>query len=166
MSLLEELRGRLCGRVAVVGVGNPLRADDGAGCLVVERLAADHPGLLVFRAEEVPESILGPVVAARPDTVVVIDAVDLGEEPGAVALLEAGQLVGYIPTTHRMPLGLFMAFVRREARVRESFVLAIQPGRLGLGPMSPELERSANLLASLLVEATAGGSGEEAVSCP
>lgn len=164
MSLLEALRGRLCGRVAVVGVGNPLCADDGVGCRVAELLAG-HPGVLVFRADEVPESILGPVVGARPDTLVVVDAVDLGEEPGAVALLEAGQLTGYIPTTHRMPIGLFMSFVQREAGVRETFLLAIQPRRVGLGPMSPEIERSASLLAGLLVEAIVGGSGVEAVPC-
>lgn len=151
MSLPEQLRERLTGKLAVVGVGNSLRGDDAAGCRVAQRLRPTAQAS-VFVAGDVPESVLFQVVAARPDTVVFIDAADLGAAPGAVALLEQDQLTGYCPTTHRVPLRLLMDILRREARA-DVFLLAIQPGRIDLGsPISSRVEASVALLAEALQE--------------
>lgn len=149
MSLHEQLRARLAGRVVVVGVGNPLRSDDAAGCRVAQRLRPRAPGR-VFIAGEVPENVLFQVIAEKPDTVVFVDAVDLGSEPGAVALLESDQLSGYCPTTHRVPLRLLMEILRRETGA-DVFLLAIQPDGVELGsPVSGRVAAAADLLAAAL----------------
>jgi hydrogenase 3 maturation protease len=151
MSLREELARRLSGRVVVVGVGNPLRGDDAAGCLVALRLQG-MPGVRVVEAEEVPESFVGDIAAAMPDVVALVDAVDLGAEPGAVAMLEREQVATYAPTTHRMPLSLVMEVVQRRTGA-DVFLIAVQPLTLAFGAkVSPEVSATVEVLAAVLSE--------------
>lgn len=149
MTLADELAARLSGNVVVVGVGNPLRGDDAAGCLVARRLHGT-PGVRVIEAEEVPESFVGDIAAAGPDAVALVDAVDLGREPGAVAVLEKEQVAKYAPTTHRMPLSLVMEVAHRRTGA-DVFLIAVQPSRLTFGAaVSPEVSESVELVAALL----------------
>lgn len=149
MSLAKELADRLRGSVAVIGIGNPLRGDDAAGCEVAQRLQGRSTALVV-NAEEIPESHLVRIATARPDTVLFVDAVDLGAVPGSVAVLEAKQMVGYCPSTHRVPLGLLMECLRRDTGA-DVFLIAVQPGQIGFGePMSHEVTASITLLVETL----------------
>jgi hydrogenase 3 maturation protease len=149
VTLQHELADRLSGPVVVVGIGNPLRGDDAAGCLLARRLRG-APGVSVIEAEEVPESFLGDIAAAAPGTVVLADAVDLGAEPGAVAVLERQQVAAYVPTTHRLPLSLVMDVVQRRTGANV-FLIAIQPVDLAFGAaLCPEVAASVDLVAALL----------------
>jgi hydrogenase 3 maturation protease len=151
VTLAHELAARLSGNVVVVGVGNPLRGDDAAGCLVARRLHGT-PGVRVIEAEEVPESFVGDIAAAVPDAVAMVDAVDLGREPGAVALLEQEQVAAYAPTTHRMPLSLVMEVAHRRTGA-DVFLIAIQPSRVDFGTLTtPEVSDSVERLAGMLGE--------------
>jgi hydrogenase 3 maturation protease len=149
MSLAKELTDRLDGVVVVVGIGNPLRGDDAAGCELARRLQ-DRSGALVIDAEEIPEAYLFRIVKAHPDTVLLVDAVDLGAAPGSLALIEAEQLAGYCPSTHRVPLRLLMECLRRVSAA-DVFLVAVQPGRIGLAePMSAEVVAGITHLAETL----------------
>jgi hydrogenase 3 maturation protease len=164
MSLARELADRLNGSVVVVGIGNPLRGDDAVGCELARRLQ-DRSRARVINAEEIPESYLFEIARVRPDTVLLVDAVDIGAAPGSAAVIEADQLAGYCPSTHRVPLGLLMECLRRESAA-DVFLLAVQPKRIGLAePMSPEVEASSARLAQLLEDllpADAAGLGSAA----
>jgi hydrogenase 3 maturation protease len=149
MTLADELAARLSGRVVVVGVGNPLRGDDAAGCLVARRLHGAE-GARVIEAEEVPESFVGDIAAAAPDVVVLVDAVDLGALPGTVAVLETDEVAAYAPTTHRLPLSLVMDVVQRRTGAGV-FLIAVQPSHLKLGAeVCAEVSVSVELLAGVL----------------
>lgn len=173
MSLGSALRARLGRSVVVMGIGNPERADDGAGLLVARLIAdaAPHappsgapaaatdvvpPGgrrVTVLLAEEVPESWLGPASAARPDTVLLVDATDMGATPGSAALLDPEDLRGGAAFTHRTPLALLSTFLRRETGA-DVLLLAIQPRSVEWGgPMSREVEESARHLGDILASA-------------
>jgi len=148
MSLTEQLRSRLRGKVVVVGVGNSLRGDDGAGSEVALRLL--DGGVEAIDASEVPENVVGLVAAASPDTVVLVDAVDMGAEPGAVALIERGRSREYLATTHRAPLDLVMTYLSHETGA-DVFLLGIQPQhvRFGIG-LSGEVAAGVTSLVALL----------------
>lgn len=153
MTFPDELAARLAGNVVVVGVGNPLRGDDAAGCLLARRLQG-HCAARVIEAEEVPESFTGDIAAAVPDTVVLVDAVDLGAQPGAVAVIEREQVARYAPTTHRLPLSLVMDVVQRRTGA-DVLLIAVQPARADFGAamtaeVSDTVERLAGILAALL----------------
>jgi len=149
VSLEGALRERLRGRVTVVGIGNPLRADDAVGGLVAGRLRPG-PGLHVIDAEEVPESHLGPVTATRPDTILLVDAVDLGAPAGSLALVGPGDLDRFTPTSHRVPLEVLARWLAAETGARV-FLLAVQPARTGVGEaVSAEVAAAALLAADIL----------------
>jgi hydrogenase 3 maturation protease len=168
-SLVEDLRTRLGDRGVVMGIGNPDRGDDGVGLRVAERLAGLLPAgalpdgrrLTVLLAGDVPESWLGPAAAARPDSVLLVDAADLGSAPGSAALLEPEDLAGGAAFTHRTPLSLLSTFLRRETGA-DVLLLAVQPRSVEWSDrMSPEVEEAARHLGDILASAL----HREAIAC-
>jgi len=149
MDLQQHLATAIQGNVVVMGIGNPCRGDDAAGSMVAQQIS-DAPGVRVIDAQDVPESYFRQVVSEGPDTVVLIDAVDLGSAPGSVALLDKDQVAGYWPSTHRMPLSLLMDYLERETHAR-IFLIAIQPRHTAfLQPMSGEVHASVASIAGVL----------------
>jgi hydrogenase maturation protease HycI len=149
MNLQEELALRIQGNVVIMGIGNPCRGDDAAGSLVA-RQVSDIPGARVIDAQDVPEDYLCLVVRQRPDTVVLIDSVDLDSAPGSIALLDKDQMAGYWPSTHRAPMCLLMDYLQRETHAR-IFLIGIQPRRTDfLEPMSEEVSSSVVRIADVL----------------
>jgi hydrogenase 3 maturation protease len=149
MNLQEQLAARIQGKVAIMGIGNPCRGDDGAGSFAARKIsqAAD---VLVIDAQDVPEDHLCLVMNQQPDTVLLIDAVDMDSPPGSVALLEKDQVAGYWPSTHRMPLSLLMDCLARET-CASVFMIAIQPRRTAfLQPMSEEVSSAVAGVSDLL----------------
>ena len=176
--LLTALRALLRGRVVIMGIGNPLRGDDAVGSVVAGALRArlqatsppaDSGRVTVLDAEEIPESWLGPAVAARPDVILLVDAVALGASPGAAALLSAHELGGQALFTHRTPLRPLTEYLARETGA-EVALLGIQPGELGWGEgLSPAVSAAAGdlvlLLSEVLADARAAASAPEAIAC-
>ena len=149
MSLERALSSALTGRVALVGIGNRLRGDDGVGSALAGRLA-DAGVPRVFDGQELPEDMVARVAATSPDTVLLVDAVDLGAEPGSVALIDGDQTMSYLPTTHRIPSELLMQVLERATGAR-CLLLGVQPAGTGFGrAMSPEVTASLETLAELL----------------
>jgi len=149
MDLTEQLASTIQGNVVVMGVGNPCRGDDAAGSLLAQ-LITDIPGIRVIDAQEVPENYVRQVVGERPDTVVLVDSVDLKSASGSVALLDKDQVAGYLPSTHRMPMSLLMDYLERETHAR-IFLIAIQPRHTAfMQPMSGEVHASVTSIAGVL----------------
>jgi len=108
-----DLDGLAAGTVVVVGIGNTLRADDGAGSLVAERLRERNPDV-VFDAAQAPENYLAPIRRAAPDAVVLVDASDFGGTPGEVRTATADEIEGLMLGTHAAPLSMFMKMIVHE----------------------------------------------------
>lgn len=158
-----KLAERLHGRVTVMGIGNPLRGDDGVGCLIAGRLAdacrrgtlKRQSGLTVLDVEEVPENYLGMVAETHPDVVLLLDAADLGASPGASALVEGAALVDAGSLTHRTSIAI-TASVLRQMTGAEVLLLAVQPASLAWGTaLSPSVASAADSVSALLQEALA-----------
>ena len=163
MGLQEQLATGIQGNVVVMGIGNPCRGDDAAGSLVAQQIS-EAPGVRVIDAQDVPENYLRQVVNQRPDTIVLIDSVDLDSAPGSIALLDKYQVAGYWPSTHRVPFGLLMDYLERETHAR-IFLIGIQPHQTGfLEAMSGEVYSSvaaiAEVLNGVLESARAGSTGQ------
>jgi hydrogenase maturation protease HycI len=125
----------------------------------------DVPDVRVIDAQEVPENYVQQVVDERPDTVVLIDSVDLDSSPGSVALLDKDQVAGYMPSTHRMPLTLLMDYLERETHAR-IFLIAIQPRHTAfMQPMSGEVHASVVSIAGVLDDVFADARRRRALEC-
>ena len=149
--LRDELRERLKGTVMVVGIGNTLRGDDAFGPRMIELLQGKvSAGLL--DVGEVPESYLGRLLEQKARTILVLDAADMGEAAGTVAILETDDLAGYNISTHQMPLEFFFGYLQEKSHA-DIFALGVQPKQISLGSeMSPEVESTAGILSEVLIE--------------
>lgn len=141
----DELRKRLRvsagARVVILGVGNVLKGDDGVGPLVCEALAG-KVAARVMDAGTVPENYLRPIIEARPQFLLVVDAVDFGGTPGAVGLFAPDQINDAAFSTHALSLRLFIDVLRTDVDV-EVLVLGVQPVGTQLGrPVSAPVQES------------------------
>ncbi len=156
MNFEEQLTTGLEGVVVVMGIGNPLRGDDAAGSLAARRIDA-LPGVCVIDAQDVPEEFLVRVVDEHPDTVVLIDSVDMDATPGSVAFLDRDQIAAYCPSTHRMPISTLMGILEQETHARV-IGIGIQPAHAELlKPLSGAVAASVDHVADMLNSALARG---------
>ena len=123
---LAKLKNRLQGKVSIVGIGNRLRGDDGVGPEIINRLNNPLPHLLLFDVGEAPENYLGKIVKQKPDTIVLIDAVDLGAPPGTIKIIEKDDIRDESLSTHNVSLNLVGKYLQKETSA-DVFLLGIQP---------------------------------------
>ena len=137
-TVLEKLSKRLTGTVVIVGVGNPLRGDDGVGPLFISRLEGKTKYHLLD-CGETPEHYLRDITAKQPDVLMLVDAARLGSPPGSVEILEPGDIGVTGLSTHNMSLGLFIKYIKQECDT-DVFMLAFQPATREFGAeMSKEV---------------------------
>jgi hydrogenase 3 maturation protease len=120
-------------RVALIGVGNRGRMDDGVGSFVAESIAREIKGenLLVIDAEKSPENFIGKLLDFKPGVVVFVDAVHFDAEPGTIMFteLQGDELVGVnTVSTHRISIRMLSNMLRKELRAR-IFLVGVQPGK-------------------------------------
>lgn len=134
--------------ITVLGVGNVLRADDGAGSRVVEALEGALPAGIELTDGGTLSFGLLDAVAGRHG-LVVVDAAQLDAPPGTVRVLQGEEMDRFVSrpgsvTVHEVSIAelLDMARLTGELPERRAMV-AIQPGALDWGTASSEAVRAA-----------------------
>jgi hydrogenase 3 maturation protease len=125
----DAFRERIAGahRIAVVGVGDELSPVDRLGMVAAREVGNRHlPGVKVFLAGTVPESITGIIRRYKPDHVVVIDSADMGDLPGSVRVVKPKETKATLVASHVLPLSVVMDFIRCDMGA-EVTLLGIQP---------------------------------------
>lgn len=160
--LTDSLRPLLRGRVCIVGVGNRQRGDDGAGPRVIDQRNSAARGVWLD-AGAAPENFLEPIARTKPDTVLIVDAVDFGGFPGECRLLDATTMDSLALSTHAGSLSVLGDYL--SARTGAGiWVLAIQPERIDMREgLSRAVERSVLELTAMLSRLLAPG---KLVTCP
>jgi hydrogenase maturation protease len=139
-------------KILVMGVGNTLLQDDGIGVHVTEWLRAAgaaepgsiDPALTFIDGGTIGLSLLPALEDA--DAVIVVDASELGERPGALRVFRGreidAQLSGKRRTVHEVALAdLFAAAAIRGRSPARRALIAIQPGCTEWGlKLSPVVE--------------------------
>ena len=150
--MIESLSKKLTGKVMILGVGNPLRGDDGAGPYLIDQLKG-HVNATLLNCEDVPENFIGKIAENKPDSVLIIEAVDLGINAGAVAILEEDNLRDASWSTHHTSLRLFINSVKTITG-GNVLVLGIQPKSTEFGSkISDEVRETLALLQDTLSRA-------------
>jgi hydrogenase 3 maturation protease len=120
--------------VAVLAVGSELLGDDAVG-LVVGGLLAElgSPRLRVFMGATAPENCTGPIRRFSPTHLLLVDAADMGAEPGGIGLLDPERLGGVAFTTHSLPLTVVVDYLVKSLPGCRVVVVGIQPESLVFG---------------------------------
>ncbi len=150
---LQNLAARLEGRrFGVVGVGNFLKGDDGAGPALVALLAGRGAAFPIVDASEVPENYGGWVVKQGLDAVVFVDAVDFGGAPGEWRLIPVAELMHSASSTHRLSLHFLIRYLTEQWK-GDAILAGVQPKSMKLGEeLSPEVVAGIGELAEALLE--------------
>ena len=142
-------------RVAVVGVGVELCGDDAAGVALAQTLrrrSCDGDTLLVIDAGPALENTGGLLRRFGPDLVLVVDAAQMDEPPGAVRWLRWQDTAGLSASTHTLPIHMFAAYLTQELGC-EVALLGIQPAQNAFDtPLSPQVARAVEATADALIE--------------
>lgn len=143
LSLLVSRAALVPPRVAVVGIGQTLRGDDGAGSAIARRLRARLQGVsavLVLDGGPAPENQTGPLRRHRPALVILVDAAQMGAAPGTLRWLAWEETHGMTSSTHTLPPH-FLARYLMTLLGCQVVLLGLQPADTTLGaPFSPAVE--------------------------
>ena len=180
LPLKQQLRVILenAARIAVIGIGSELRADDAVGLLVLNNLRSKISAIKkrriackLFNGGTAPENLTGEIRRFKPDYLIMIDAVEMGKKPGACALIDLEKVVISAFLTHKLPIKLMFDYLSAEMKLKTVFI-GVQPKILDFDmPVSKAVVRAARSLAGLLMWAlNASGqdplfSGGKRISC-
>jgi hydrogenase maturation protease len=127
----------IAARIAVLGLGNLMRADDAVGMLAVQAMRADPrlpaPTLLIDGGT-LGLDLLHPLDGVTH--LLALDAIEAGEAPGTV-LRYAGDAIAEMPVTKSVHLLGFSDLIGAMRLIgtapREIVVLGVQPAVIGWG---------------------------------
>ena len=144
---LNQLKGS---KTIIVGIGNTLRADDGAGSLVCERLANANISAEVIDAATVPENYIQKIIKKSPENLLIIDAIDFAAEPGMVKLFKSCQLNSMVISTHMLSPRIFVDMIQKSIKVNV-YIIGIQPARIETGgPVSEQITQAVTKVSEIL----------------
>jgi hydrogenase 3 maturation protease len=139
LRVLKQLKSKSAvpPRIAILGVGNQFRADDAAGVLIVRALsnrecARDTEHLLIIEAGHAPENTTGELRKFDPDLVLIIDAAEMGQQPGTIQWIPEEAIDGMSASTHSLPLSMLARYLTLDLNCTVT-LLGIQPGSNEVG---------------------------------
>lgn len=143
-------------KIAILGIGNDLRTDDGFGLFVVNHLKIESSDLLVKNVGSVPEAFARNLAEFGAKRVILIDAADMQKPPGHIELVTKDRIGGIAISTHSMPLSFLMTYLEQETGGK-TILLGVQPMNIQFGEgLTPEIKAVAveiiNTLEHLLKE--------------
>lgn len=141
-SRIEEfLSGLRKRRVLFAGLGNPLRSDDTAGLLIIDRIP-EFPlseNWTAVKCYQAPENYLDVLSRGEHDVIVFIDTVQGIEKD--YRIYEKEEIRDFSFSTHSFGLASIISFLNRKRRF-EIYLVGLKPTVLSLGTtLSPEMER-------------------------
>lgn len=128
-------------------VGNSMMGDDGAGPLLAEMCAAHPQGQWqVFDGGTAPENDVVAIRELRPNRLLIVDATDMGLNPGEIRIVDPDDIAGmFMMTTHNMPLNYLIDQLKED--VDEVIFLGIQPDIVGFYyPMTPKIKEAVEVV--------------------
>jgi len=120
-----------------------MMGDDGAGPLLAEMCATRQPGAWrVIDGGSAPENDVVAIRELRPDRLLIVDATDMGLNPGEIRLIDPDDIAElFMMTTHNMPLNYLVDQLKED--VGEVIFLGIQPDIVGFCyPMTPPVKEA------------------------
>lgn len=138
----KELKDFIAGakKIAVLGIGNDLKTDDGLGLIIVDNLHIDDPRILIENVGSVPEGFTRALAAFGAERVIMVDAADMLKPPGHVELITKDRIGGIAISTHRMPLSFLMMYLEQETGGK-AILIGIQPKSIQFGEgLTPEIQ--------------------------
>lgn len=145
-------------KTLILGVGNLLLSDEGAGLHVLERLAATYS--LPEEVQTLDGGTLGLDLLyylEGVENLVIVDTVKMGKEPGALLRLEGDEVPTFLSlkiSPHQIGIpDMLLAAKLRDLYPRHVVLWGVQPGLLDVGlDLSPPVAARVDELVEKVVD--------------
>ncbi len=144
----------------VLGIGNILKGDDGIGIYIAEKLnkyfkeakfTEAKSEVIVIDCGTTPENYTSVIRKHNPDTLILVDAADMGLSPGSYRIIPPERIEVMHFSTHIMPLSVFISYVSEFCG--EVVLIGIQPDKMEVGTvLSSKVQRSGDVVAKFIIE--------------
>lgn len=147
---LEGLKGRVKGRVVILGIGNELRGDDGFGAYLAEELKGKIDAA-VFNCGTALENYYNPVVKAKPDAIILLDIVAFEGPYGEIAVFEKDDILKVGLSTHNISPKVFIELLEQSVKA-DIIMIGVRPRTTAFGAdISDEVREAADLLKDFFI---------------
>ena len=150
----------------ILGIGNTLNSDDGIGVYVARRIArylkklksgaapiegnAKEKELIPIDCGTVPENYTSVIRRHNPDRLILVDAADMGMDPGLYKIVPSERIGVLHFSTHDVPLSVFISYLKEFCG--EVVLIGIQPKKVDFGMrLSSAVRRSGQCVAELII---------------
>jgi len=113
--------------ILFVGIGNVLRQDDGVG-VHISRQIRESRFISALTVEVSIENYIGKINSINPDILVLVDCMDLGQQPGFFRMVGLENIIDHTFNTHNISLNRLGEFFPMPVRI-----LGIQPHNITFG---------------------------------
>ena len=124
---------------AIISVGNPLKADDNIGNIILDKIKKDYKNkdYHFFKGGMNPENFIEPLKKINPDEIFFIDVAIFDGEIGDVKLFKLEDIIDMNISTHYFPISIFKKYFPKTRLV----LIGIKPKIVNFGQdLSPELK--------------------------
>jgi hydrogenase 3 maturation protease len=138
-------------KIAILGIGNDLKADDGIGPYIIDQLQdRNPPHIELINASTVPENYISHLIDTNPHLILLVDAALMQADPGTIKLIDKDTIGGIAFSSHQLPLTFFIEYL--ESTITTTIlILGIQPFTDEFThPLSEPVQNAANEIITTL----------------
>jgi len=130
-----------------------MRGDDAVGVEIVKLLKGRVPrNVKLLECQTVPENFMREIRWFNPTHVLIIDAAQLGAEPGEARLVAPDEILGMALSTHQIPLSILAEVIENIVNAKV-MILGVQPKSIEFREeLTPELQEASERIANILVD--------------
>jgi hydrogenase 3 maturation protease len=134
----------------VMCIGNREGGDDSVGPYIADRLGSVNlESMKVIDAGTVPENYTSVVKRENPKILLIIDAVEMGLEPGEIRVVPKEKIGVMTISTHGIPISVLIGYL--EKYVKDIIFIGIQP-KVMSGKLTSVVKESGDRLVRILKE--------------
>ncbi len=131
----------------LMGIGNEMKGDDGIGNFIARKFSA--PRWESIPCETVPENFTSVIKKEKPELLVIVDATEMGLDPGEIKRIPKEKLNSEMVGTHGMPLKHMVSYLEESAG--KVIFIGIQPGDMVIGnEMSDAVAKAGKIVMKIL----------------
>lgn len=129
----------------VMCIGNREGGDDAVGPYIADQLK--ETDIDVIDCGTTPENYTSVVKRKNPEKLIIVDAADMGLEPGEMRIVPKEKIGVMTISTHGIPVSVLMNYL--EQSVKEVILIGIQPETMS-GKMTGKIKEKASVLVEMI----------------
>jgi hydrogenase 3 maturation protease len=131
----------------IMCIGNRDGGDDAIGPYVADKLREEQVNVVVLDCGVTPENYTSVVKQHNPQHLIIIDAVDMGLEPGELRIVPKEKIGRMHISTHGIPISVLIDYL--EQYIGKISFIGIQPKTMS-GSMTDIVKKSGDKLVKLV----------------